>query len=353
MPPLPRTRLAALCALALAAGLAHADKPLAKIKEKLKDKLPVPALKLYRVSRPAVHENLAVFFIFGEDQVKGKKILTLDEALKQKKVVVHETNTVNQLVVENVSEAEVFIQAGDIVKGGQQDRTIATDVLLKPMCGRVTISSFCVEKGRWAARGREDVTRFSRSHGVIVGNSLKIAARVGRNQDGVWREIGEAQKKLAVALKGRVKDPASETSLQLTLEHKNVQGAIEKYVQKLEAELPSPEAGNVIGYAAAINGRVVCADVYANSDLFRRLWPKLLRGSVIEAVSERGEKAKAGAPRREAVSLFLAAAAVGKMTERTVLRDLKEVQRETPKHVLFETRVGKDGVVLRRSYLAK
>jgi hypothetical protein len=348
-----RTHLAGLCALALTAGLAHADKPLAKLKEKLKDKLPVGAVIVYRVSRPVTHENLAVFFLFGSDQLKGRKILTLDEALKEKKVVVHETNNVNQLAIENVSEAEVFIQAGDIVKGGQQDRTIAVDVLIKPKSGRVAISSFCVEQGRWAARGGEDVTRFSRSQAVIVGGMLKLKVRGARSQDGVWKEVSEAQKKLAMALKGEVKDARSQTSLQLTLEHKKVKEAIEASVKKLEASLPAAGEGNVVGCAVAINGKVVSADVYANSDLFRRLWPKLLRASVIEAVSEKSDKVKARPVRREAVTIFLAAAAVGQMTERKVLGDLKEVQRETPKHVQFETRAEKDGVVLRRSYIAK
>src|SRR5262245_55030134 len=74
-----------------------------------------------RVSGPFTHDNLTLFFIHGDDQIKGRKLITLDEALEQKKVVVHETKEVNKLAIENVSDVEVFVQAGDIVKGGQQD----------------------------------------------------------------------------------------------------------------------------------------------------------------------------------------------------------------------------------------
>ncbi len=75
----------------------------------------------HRISGPFTHENLTVFLIHGEDRIKNKDFLTLQEALKKKKVVVHETQQVNELAIENVSKTEeVFVQAGDIVKGGQQ-----------------------------------------------------------------------------------------------------------------------------------------------------------------------------------------------------------------------------------------
>src|SRR5262245_50308170 len=85
----------------------------------------------WTVSEPFTHQNLAVYLIRGKDVIPGKKFLTLQEALEQKKAIVHETGNVNQLAVENVSaDFEVFIQAGDIVKGGQQDRVLAYDLVV-------------------------------------------------------------------------------------------------------------------------------------------------------------------------------------------------------------------------------
>src|SRR4030095_10093981 len=78
----------------------------------------------YRVSGPYTNKNLSLFLIHGKDTIKSTNILTLEEAMAQKKVVVHETGNVNQLAIENKSEAIVFIQSGDIVKGGRQDRTM-------------------------------------------------------------------------------------------------------------------------------------------------------------------------------------------------------------------------------------
>src|SRR5438477_3660806 len=104
---------------------------------------------------PYTHENLTVFLIHGGDQSGGKTYLTLQEALDQKKVVVHETGNVNELSVENVSDEPVYIQSGEIVKGGRQDRTLGTDMILVKSMGNMPIASFCVEHGRWTGRGAE------------------------------------------------------------------------------------------------------------------------------------------------------------------------------------------------------
>lgn len=343
-----RLHLLALSALFFVAGLVLAVAPQAKTDKPVA----APAALAYRLSAPLTHDNLTIFFLLGEDQIKGKKILTLDEALKDKKVVVHETKNVNELAIENVSTEEVFVQAGDIVKGGQQDRTIALDVIIQPKSGRIPVGSFCVEQGRWSKRGSEATTEFNDNRYVIVGNNLKLATRGARSQGGVWKEVGEQQKKLAMVLKAEVQDDRSKSSLQLTLENKKVLEAIDTYLKKLEPGVPkTPD--NVIGYAVAINGKVMSADVYANSDLFRRLWPKLLRSSVVEAVSEKKEKEKVPEVKAEAVTVFLADAVTGKRTERMLLDRLKELQCETEKNVFFETKSDKDGVILRRSYIAK
>ena len=107
----------------------------------------------WSVSEPFTHQNLAVYLIHGKDVLPGKKFLPLQEALEQKLVIVHETGTVNQLAVENLSpDAEVFIQAGDIVKGGRQDRVLAYDLIVPARSGKMPIASFCVEAGRWQPR---------------------------------------------------------------------------------------------------------------------------------------------------------------------------------------------------------
>src|SRR5262249_43202397 len=121
-----------------------------------------------KISGPYHCDNLTVFLIHGSDQLEGKNILTLQEAMEKKVVVVHETKNVQQLSIENVSaDVEVFVQSGDIVKGGQQDRAIAFDMILPPQSGKVSLACCCCEQGRWSKRGKEEVGRFGESSKAV------------------------------------------------------------------------------------------------------------------------------------------------------------------------------------------
>ena len=85
----------------------------------------------YRISAPVSYKNLSVFLIHGKDEIKSKNILTLQEAMEKDLFVVYETSDVNELMVENKSsQYEVFIQSGDIVKGGKQDRVLAITIII-------------------------------------------------------------------------------------------------------------------------------------------------------------------------------------------------------------------------------
>src|SRR3984893_1676444 len=123
----------------------------------------------YRLEGPFTQGNLTVFLIHGKDKIKGQAFLTLQEALVQKKVIVRETREVNQLSIENISREEVYVQSGDIVKGGAQDRMMAVDLILPPHSGKIPIAAFCVENVRWSKRGAEEATVFNLSSNVVDG----------------------------------------------------------------------------------------------------------------------------------------------------------------------------------------
>src|SRR3982751_4207415 len=115
----------------------------------------------YRLEGPFTQGNLTVFLVHGKDKIKGQTFITLQEALVQRKVIVRETREVNSLTIENVSSEEVYVQSGDIVKGGAQDRMLVTDLILPPRSGKIAIDAFCVENGRWSPRGNEEDTQFT------------------------------------------------------------------------------------------------------------------------------------------------------------------------------------------------
>src|SRR5262245_54888938 len=97
-----------------------------------------PKADEYTFSGPYTYQNLSIFLVHGKDTLPAKKLLTLQEALEQKKLVVHETKNVGQLSVENIADDfDVFIQSGDIVKGGQQDRALGYDLIVSAKSGKV------------------------------------------------------------------------------------------------------------------------------------------------------------------------------------------------------------------------
>ncbi len=171
---------------------------------------PPPPVADYTVSGPYTHKNLTIFLLHGAGQSQSRAPLTLQEAMKRKLVVVRETGDVNRLTIQNRLTQDVFVQAGDIVKGGQQDRVLALDLIVPPKSGRVPIDAFCVEQGRWSRRGNEAVTAFSASDNALASKDLKIAAKARRSQGEVWANVGKAQEKLAANLAAA--DPARRVS---------------------------------------------------------------------------------------------------------------------------------------------
>jgi ARG/rhodanese/phosphatase superfamily protein len=304
-----------------------------------------------RLSGPYTRDNLTIYLVHGDDQLKGKDLLTLEEALEQKKVIVHETKNVNELSIENVSDREVFIQAGDLVKGGQQDRTIANDMILAAKSGKVPLNSFCVESGRWQQRGGEDAAKFGSAKEQIANKDLKIAARRAMRQKEVWQEVEKAQTKLSKNLNTDVKAAQSATSYQLTLEHKKLREAVDAHVKKLSGTIEGKD--DVIGYVFAVNGKLNSADVYASHALFVKLWPKLLRSTAVEAVSELQKDKKFESVTAEQVQAFLADADAAKANERDINGRTKTVTQETHKTIRFDTRDrANEKIMLRRNVLA-
>ena len=163
-----------------------------------------------RVSGPYEHHNLAVYLVHADGTKGGVtgEVVTLDAALAAGHVVLRETGDVNQLSIQNTSRSQsVFVQAGDIVKGGKQDRVLSQDLILGPRSGQVSIDAFCVESGRWNARDGEEVASFGSSKKALSSKELKMAARSAKSQEDVWREVEVLQGRLSDALKTPVAKP--------------------------------------------------------------------------------------------------------------------------------------------------
>jgi len=326
-----------------------------------------------RISGPIVHDNLAVYLVHGPGT--GAAVpLTLQEALANGTVKVRETGSVNELTVQNTGSQEVFVQAGDIVKGGRQDRVLSVDLLLPPQSGEVSIAAFCVEHGRWTARGNEDAGQFSSAASAMPSHEAKVAMRnfiaapaappaqlgreplayaagagTGRSQQEIWSTVSKTQDRLSRSVGAPVAAPASPSSLQLSLESQKLKEAQATYIKALQSA--GETDADIVGYVFAVNGKIDSGDVYASNALFRKMWSKLLAADVTEAI---GAKDAAGAapPSVEDVEAFLAKASTGAKTERAINAHVHLATLDGAASLYAETRRA-DGSWVHRNYLAK
>jgi hypothetical protein len=311
------------------------------------------------LSGPFTHQNLQIFLVQGETRLDHRHYVTLADALAKGIVVVKETGNVQELTLENRSkELTVFLNAGDIVRGGRQDRTVRDDLILPPQSGEVALAAFCVEHGRWTRRGAEDASAFSSNTKVLSSRKEKMAARYGLSQSEVWSSVAEQQ----IALNANVsrlagkpvdtRSAVSSSSLQLTLENKDLDAVKKQYLDALSHLLDG--VPNAMGFVYAINGEINSADVYDNAKLFRALWPKLLDAAVTEAITERKtDRQFAPIPTADLLSFFQTALE-GAIKERSVWKTTRVRVYTTPTTVLFETLdVDAGGAWLHKSFINK
>ncbi len=342
----------------------------------------VAAAPTPRVTEPVYHSNLSVYFLRGTS-APGQVPLTLAEALNKGTVIIDETGNVNQLQVENKGDDDVFIQAGDIVKGGQQDRVLTVSLLLPAKSGRLPIGAFCVEQGRWSARGKEDVKRFATSGNSVPSREAKLAmlapakpkieqptpaqggtaahanrtqmrglgqSEAGGRQGEVWANVGKIQDKLSSKLKAKVNSGASASSLQLSLENETLIAARSAYIKALTGA--PHDDGEIVGVAFAINGRIASAEVYPSSGLFQKMWPKLLDAAATEAIAENDGKVDER-PTVDIVAKFLETADQGKAEADVQLAPgLARQLMDAPTTLAVATKRA-DGLEVHRTYLAK
>lgn len=308
---------------------------------------------------PVVHRNLQIFLVHGDTHLESRHYGTLSEALERHLVVAKETGNVNELTIENVSkDLAVFINAGDIVKGGRQDRTVREDLILPPMSGPVPLAAFCVEHGRWTQRGHENAAEFSSNTKILSSRSEKLASRYANQQGEVWAGVAEQQKKLADNLSRitgssvDVHAPASGSSLQLSLENRTLDSVTRPYMEKFKSLLDGKT--DVIGFVYVINGEINSAEVYNNKNLFRALWPKLLDAAVTEAVTECNNDRNYPPLSAEDVKTFFQTAVSGVMSERDVWKSTRVRTYTTASTVLFETKdLNADSNWIHKSFINK
>jgi hypothetical protein len=274
--------------------------------------LPAGQRPLYRVLEPITEGNLTVFPVVTATMHDTSAFLTLDEGMRTGGLVITESGRsglvrprhprggvdpgvilmpqgdgaeVNRLVLVNHSARPLILLAGEIVTGGKQDRVVAKDRIVPPKSDPIDLSVFCVEPHRWTPLGE-----FTSKRAPIAQPSVRRKVMGQRDQEAVWASVGGVQDRVMAAAPAPAAAELSGTSSYATLmENPAVQEKlrdltvpIERSYSKLEQQL---RAQGAVGVVAAVNGRIVWADVFASSELFNLYWPKLVQSYAAEAIT--------------------------------------------------------------------
>ena len=249
-----RAAIAAIACVFLPAVVATAQEPVGVAGNVL-----TRYLDRANIHPPVRVAGLTVFPIsLSREQPLGG-VLTMSEALKKSLLAVAELDPprVNRARFINKSDRLVFLMAGEVLTGGKQNRTLATDALLGPDSA-VELPLYCVQRGRW--RGKR---KFAAQVGVAPQSVRNLAAG-GAAQQEVWAEVARTNRRL-----GRV-TPSDDLAAALSAPE-NARRLAELRGRILP-KLPAGCAGVVV----ARGGVIVGADLFNCADLFARMRDKVL-----------------------------------------------------------------------------
>ncbi|MBM4037403.1 MAG: hypothetical protein FJ290_02720 [Planctomycetes bacterium] len=239
------------------------------------------------VHGPEHFRGLTIFALELQAREDDTDYSTLDEALRQGILRIFDTGTVERVTMENCSRRDwVFVMSGEVIGGGKQNRMVRDDVLIAPET-RVTVPTYCVEKGRWAGEDKF-------SGGKYLSNyALRQRAMAGAPQAEVWDQVEGEQRRFRV--ESATKD----------YEAVAASPAVARELAAYRDAFRIIARPRIVGFVVAQGGQIVGADAFCNPRLFNSLRGKLLDSYAFDCVG-RFERIRPPAFRQEDARDFMA-----------------------------------------------
>jgi len=241
------------------------------------------AVNAYSIER-YTFENLRIYPIRANDVFRGYHqsvgtFKNLESAIEDDDIEVTElsaSGTVNKLFAENKSADTLYVMAGEVVKGGKQDRVIGQDIVIGPG-EKVNLAAFCVEQGRWthsATKGENGNDKFD-GYFNTSSKEVRKAAIVDKNQRKVWDKVAEVTE---------VNDVNTSTGAYTALGgDKDYKQSIDKYMKQFRSAWDSDN--KVVGVVAVTGDKVIAADIFATHNLFVNSYNSLLHSYTTDAIT--------------------------------------------------------------------
>ncbi len=191
---------------------------------------------------------------------------------------------VNSLTIQNKSQDTVFLMTGDVVRGGNQDRVLAMDMVVPPRT-ITDIPVFCVEHGRWtyhepeegqseeAARNRKIFAFTGYYH--VASNDIRKTIRETGNQQEVWNKVNELTS---------IHNAQSSTEAYAALEESEAfTNTRDAYLEHFRQRFNDKKG--VVGVVAVSGDKILGADVFGHPNLFQKQYESLLHSYITDAMS--------------------------------------------------------------------
>ena len=241
-------------------------------------------LSSLEIGQPVTIENLTVFPLKAPWN-RSPDYLTLDEALAAEGVTVSEiseSGSVPELSLENRTESGVALFDGEELVGAKQNRILNLTILV-PAGRKIVIPVSCVERGRWAWRGR----RFSSSGKALfakaraqkvaqVSASMRQSGSRRSDQGRIWASVEDKLESL---------NATSGTSAMYDA-YESANERIRKYAEGVRAE------HRQVGAVFAIDGQVAGVELFDTDATFAKFLTKLTESYALDAIETAGREAR-------------------------------------------------------------
>lgn len=229
-----------------------------------------------KIGRKQSFKNLAIYPLLSNYTVTFD-YLTLDQALEDKALEVHEVNkdgSVPELKVINKSSTMVLILDGEELVGAKQNRIVNTTILI-PADAEIIIPVSCVEQGRWSYNSSE----FSSKERIMSSNlramksqqvsySVRERGTFRSDQGAIWEGLSE---------KARRHDAVS-PSMAMSEIYEKEKPAIDEYIDGFR------NIDLQVGAAFMINGEIAGMDCFGKPDTFSAVFKKLIGSYALDAI---------------------------------------------------------------------
>ncbi len=250
----------------------------------------------FTLGRGVTYGPVTIFPVLSEEQQdNGARYISLARARSEGLAEIREAEngaSIHEIQIRNRSDMTIYVMSGDVIRGGNQDRVISTDLVIAPRETRqISGSVYCVESGRWSPG--ETGGQFDCEQHACV-NLRKSLVQSSISQSEVWLKVGEIN-----ACFGTQSSSGSYTR---AFGESALSTRVEAYMREFMRDFRNDR--DTVGYVACVESRVVACDIFFSSTLLAEMRERLLKSYIMGIMSMEERPGRAGVSARDVVKFF-------------------------------------------------